>query len=211
VSDTFAVILACLFAASIAALLTPFSHYAHYIVWNRTAAGCGLLGYLFANAAAGALGWLIAVRLGWRLENGLLRALGWAGLGEALVRVRVDKIPKPEGAGEGIAAVGAVGSWMLGIATWGVKRSARRCLSGLEDPALSQYVADMFRGGPADDDHLHEVIKKHLALELRRAIGILADASASAEDQIEARSFLRDSGVKWIVDYKYDRPDVRPG
>ncbi|MGD0165881.1 MAG: hypothetical protein ABSC51_01130 [Gaiellaceae bacterium] len=204
-----AVVIACLVAAATAALLIPFGTYAHALIWNRSAAIVGLAGYLLANAAAGIVGWLISRRLGWRPDNVFARGALWGGVGEAIARVRFDRIPKPEGTGDAVSVIGAVGSWILGIVDWGVDRSAKGRLGQLPDPQLAQYVSDLYRLGPAQDVNLHDAIKKVLGVSLQESIQLLADPGAAANKKIDSRSFLRSSGVKWIRDYKFGPPEIR--
>jgi hypothetical protein len=205
-----AVVIACVVAMLTAALLIPFRNYAHALIWSRRFALVGLGGYLLANAAAGVVGWLVARKLGWRPEDVWLRGILWGEFGQAIARVRFDRIPKPEGAGEAVSAIGAVGSWMLTVVDWGVGRAAERRLGALPDPQLAQYVSDLYRKGPADDQQLHEGAKKYIGVEVSEAISALTDPAKTEADRVDARSFLRSSGAKWINDYKFLPPAASP-
>jgi hypothetical protein len=99
-----------------------------------------------------------------------------------------------------------MGSWILGVVDWGCTGRAQRCLTGLADVQLAQFVSDMYRFGPAEDAKLHAAINKQLGIEIEQALRAMTDAGAPERERIDARSFLRSSGVQWINDYKFGPP-----
>jgi len=201
--------LACAVAGATAALLIPFGAYAHAVTWSRWSV-VGLAGYLAANAIAGVLGAFIARKLSWRPENFWVRGLLWGEFGEALARLRFDRIPKPEGGGEAASAIGAIGSWMLGIVDWGVARAVDNRLAELSDAELAQYVSDLYRKGPAEDGGLHEAMKKYFGVAVGDALRKLTAAAVAEEDKVDARSSLRSLGASWVDEYKFAPPRRRP-
>jgi hypothetical protein len=206
--DALAVVFGCLCATTLGALLFPWRAHRHYLRWTRRAPTVGLIGFLLLNACAGLIGWGFGRATGWRPENTLLRGFLWASFGLTVLRAQLDKLPKPDFAGDAASAIGTAGSLIVGLVDDAVETVALARLRELDDGPLAQYVLELFEGGVDGDRDMSAPEKKDFLTKIMQAADYL-DGEGNA-DKMQARAFLRTSGSKWAVKYAFDPPGLVP-
>lgn len=200
-----AVLLACLAALAVAALRFPWKAHRHYLRWTRRAPWVGLVAYLILSAVAGGLlGYAFARWSGWSPDNVVVRGLAWGVFGAAVLRVQLNSLPGPELAGSAISAVGLAGAFVLGLVDDAVETVAGRRLEQFPDAALAQYVYELHAGGVATDPTISEVEQKDLLAKIEAAATALL--GGTQVEKLQARAFLRQSGKRWAVKYKFEPP-----
>jgi hypothetical protein len=201
--------LAVVFALLLGVIAHPYSEYDFYVSWVRIRRWLiYFVPYLVLNGLSGWLGWFAVQRIHWHAgDQVVLRALADALVGQALVRVELNKLPL-EGADDPVNILGKATGWFRGMLLTWVKNEATGLMAWLEPRPFSAYCMALLRDGISKDDDYSREIQKFLGDTLTTRIAELG--SNDADIVRGARIELEPQAVDWILKYRYRAPILVP-